>query len=160
MQMGLKIPSFYISVHCSSSCSILHLCSRRRVYEVEDTLLLAQRAHALLPTHPCVRPGSGSGLSTAYQLLTHSAGLWGFALREFVWSYQNIFGMLWRSGCQRLCCLQNEEMLMAGKKARSVSILKRGRLLLFLCCMLAACKCGLQQSMGSYWEPAWLVLLF
>lgn len=40
---------------------------------MEDTLLLAQRACALLPTHPGVRPGSGSGLSTAYQQLSDPA---------------------------------------------------------------------------------------
>lgn len=153
-----------MSVHCSWSCSILCLCSR-------EGGCMKWKTPCCLPSVPVLSSpptrvlgqalGLGSALRTSSsltQLLTHSAGLWGFALRGFVWSYQNIFGMLWRSGCQRLCCLQNEEMLMAGKKARSVSILKRGRLLLFLCCMLAACKCGLQQSMGSYWEPVWLVL--
>lgn len=35
--------------------------------------------------------------------------------------------MLWRSGCQQLCCLQNEETILVEKKALNITILKYGR---------------------------------
>lgn len=51
---------------------------------MEDTLLLSQYAHALLPTHPGVKPGSGSGLrlsATCQQLSDPAAHALSWAVR-------------------------------------------------------------------------------
>lgn len=108
---------------------------------------MLQRSCALLPTHLCVEPGSGlwprcciHPSRSLSQLLMHSAGLLRLHFGGLVWSHEIIFGMLWRSSCQHLCCLQNAEITMSVKKALSIRTLKHRRFFfLSHVCLLCVC---------------------
>lgn len=104
--------------------TLFSICTREgECVKWKTPCCLPQRSHALLPTHLGGEPGSGLWLQCCTPAAlsarcSHSQlGCWGFALSGFIWSHRSIFGMLWRSSCQRLCCLQNEEIIMAEKKA-------------------------------------------
>lgn len=66
-------------------------------------------------------------------------------------SFGPIFGMLWRSSCQHLCCLQNEEIIMAENKALSISVLKHGR---FFFSLAVVCLLYVSMDCNSWWEPS------